>query len=85
MKFIDAEIRHIPNLIGACCVLHNICVMEKECVEDQIGDADGGEEGGGDDGQGEGRKMTAAATALKTMMVMMMMILLTISDKKRNT
>ena len=56
LKFIDAEIRHIPNLIVACCVLHNICVMEKECAEDQIGDADGGEEGGGDDGQGEGEE-----------------------------
>lgn len=36
LKYIDAEIENIPNVIVACCVLHNICLNNLDEVDTEI-------------------------------------------------
>lgn len=33
MKRLDVDIMNVPNVITACCVLHNICEVEGEVFE----------------------------------------------------
>ena len=60
LKYIDADIENIPNLIVAACVLHNICILEREaidCLDNGDDDQDHGEDSDDDsdsDDDGDG-------------------------------
>ena len=59
LKYIDADIENIPNLIVAACVLHNICILEWEAIDcldngddDQYHGEDSDDDSDSDDGDG---------------------------------
>ena len=45
LKLVPANVEKIPNIIVACCVLHNLCLLEEDEVEDFMDMDNDGDDG----------------------------------------